>query len=464
MSGEDQAEDRLRELLHDPRWSLPAWRDPEQRIRKAARRQRLRLIGMTAGAAAAAVIAVAIPVGTGALGHLLGPTAPHRTVPTVYVAYDISHGARGTPVVIPISTATNTVGRPIKVGDGPTNNAVGQIAITPGGKTAYVVNFAGTVIPISTATNRAGKPIHVGPRPPSVGPHAGGLDFIAITPDGKTAYVANTAFNTVTPINTATNTAGKPIRVGSAPAWIAITPDGKTAYVANETHNEWTPGTVTPINTATNKAGKPIPVGDRVPDEIAITPDGKTAYVLGVTSSSRHVKNEVTPISTATNTPGKPIQLTTGLGGYGFIAVTPDGTTAYVTTGYPRTVIPISTVTDTPGKPIAINEPNTPAGYEIAITPDGKTAYVVSSGYNYATVTPINTATNTVGRPIKIGSSCQNAHLIGISDPKIVITPDGKTAYLACQDSVIPISTATNTTGKPIPVAPGYPMAIAIMP
>ena len=46
-----------------------------------------------------------------------------------------------------------------------------------------------------------------------------------------------------------------------------ITPDGKTAYVV-----VWgEPGTVTPIATATNTAGTPIQVGDG-PYAIAITP------------------------------------------------------------------------------------------------------------------------------------------------------------------------------------------------
>ena len=40
------------------------------------------------------------------------------------------------------------------------------------------------------------------------------------------------ARGTVTPIATATNTAGTPITVGSDPDAIAITPDGKTAYVS----------------------------------------------------------------------------------------------------------------------------------------------------------------------------------------------------------------------------------------
>jgi YVTN family beta-propeller protein len=70
----------------------------------------------------------------------------------------------------------------------------------------------------------------------------------------------------VTPIRTATNTALKAIKVGSFPFAIAITPDGKTAYVANADS-----GTVTPIRTATRKPGKAIKVGTD-PSAIAITP------------------------------------------------------------------------------------------------------------------------------------------------------------------------------------------------
>ena len=69
---------------------------------------------------------------------------------------------------------------------------------------------------------------------------------------------------TVTPIRTATNTALPPIKVGAIPVAIAITPDGKTAYVASDG------GTVTPIRTATNTALPPIKVG-HLPEIIAIT-------------------------------------------------------------------------------------------------------------------------------------------------------------------------------------------------
>src|SRR5580698_3339310 len=89
-----------------------------------------------------------------------------------------------------------------------------------------------------------------------------------------TAYVVNNGSKTVTPVNTATNVAGKPIKVGSDPDPIAVTPNGKTVYVANQQNS----GTITPVSTATSTAGKPIPVGSD-PVAIAITPNGKTAYV-----------------------------------------------------------------------------------------------------------------------------------------------------------------------------------------
>ena len=68
----------------------------------------------------------------------------------------------------------------------------------------------------------------------------------------------------VTPIATATNTVGTPIKVGCEPLAAAFTPDGRTLYVGGRS------GTVTPIATATGRAGKPIKV--EAPQEILIVP------------------------------------------------------------------------------------------------------------------------------------------------------------------------------------------------
>ena len=61
MQSDDETEDRLRSLLHDPGWSLRPWPDAEARVQRAARRQRLRASGVAAGAGAA-IAAVVVPL------------------------------------------------------------------------------------------------------------------------------------------------------------------------------------------------------------------------------------------------------------------------------------------------------------------------------------------------------------------------------------------------------------------
>ena len=102
---------------------------------------------------------------------------------------------------------------------------------------------------------------------------------MVVTPNGKTLYAADGLIGQVTPIDTATHTAGKPIKTGADPfeVTMAVTPNSKTVYVVNEEPY----GTVTPIDTATNTAGKNIKVGVD-PFAIVIAPDGKTAYVLNL--------------------------------------------------------------------------------------------------------------------------------------------------------------------------------------
>lgn len=64
-------EDRLRELLRDPRWSLAPWPDAHSRVRRAARRQRR----AAAGAGAAAVV-ITVAAASALLAVL--PSSPSR--------------------------------------------------------------------------------------------------------------------------------------------------------------------------------------------------------------------------------------------------------------------------------------------------------------------------------------------------------------------------------------------------
>jgi hypothetical protein len=62
MLDDNSPEGRLRELLLDPGWSLPPWPDAQARIRRAARRQRVRAAGLAACTGAIAAAAVAVPL------------------------------------------------------------------------------------------------------------------------------------------------------------------------------------------------------------------------------------------------------------------------------------------------------------------------------------------------------------------------------------------------------------------
>jgi YVTN family beta-propeller protein len=84
----------------------------------------------------------------------------------------------------------------------------------------------------------------------------------------------------VTPIDLTGNTAGTPITLSDVPFRIAVTPDGKTAYVANEGT-----GSVTPIDVTTNTAGTPITLGGSATG-IAIVPDQAPAAAFTASATS----------------------------------------------------------------------------------------------------------------------------------------------------------------------------------
>jgi YVTN family beta-propeller protein len=133
-------------------------------------------------------------------------------------------------------------------------------------------------------------------------------------------YVANANDGTVSVINTATNTVVATIPVPNGAAAVAVTPDGTRAYVVGA-------GDVSVIDTASNTVvGSPIPVGTFVSGllvGIGITPNGSSVYVTNSDSGT------VSVIATASNTVVATNPAGTNPSG---IAITPDGTHAYVVT------------------------------------------------------------------------------------------------------------------------------------
>jgi YVTN family beta-propeller protein len=86
---------------------------------------------------------------------------------------------------------------------------------------AYVTNFgSNTVSVIDTSTNTVVATVLVGPR--SLG--------VTITPNGAFAYVTNISSNDVSVINTATNTVVATVPVGINPIGVAITPAAPVGF------------------------------------------------------------------------------------------------------------------------------------------------------------------------------------------------------------------------------------------
>lgn len=177
-------------------------------------------------------------------GATLKPIPVGRDPEAIVVTPDgrmayVANKAPGSVTVI--RTRTGTVVKTIPV-PGPQGMTT-VIGITPNGKTVYV-SFGVTVVPIRTADYKVLKPITTGVA----------VTGMVLTPDSRKLYVASWN-GKVLPIGTATNTMGKPIVLQSYSIGVtintALSPNGRTLYAVST-------NTLTLISTATDKAGKPI--------------------------------------------------------------------------------------------------------------------------------------------------------------------------------------------------------------
>ena len=352
---------------------------------------------------------------TGSYSGTAACTAGVASQQLAYVTNFTSTSMPGTVSVI--NTANNTLApppNPITVGNGPIG-----IAITPDGTQAWVADqFSGSVSVIDLATNTVVRSIS------AVGVNPEGI-AIAKVPSGNTlAYVTDfycclngfggnsfvNVINTATwAVNTLPNT---PIAVGVNPEGIAITPDGKRAYVTN-----FGSDTVSVIDTSTNLViativgpngfGGIVPGGFMRPQSVAITPDGKRAYVTGSISDTVSV---IDTISNTLETAGLPILVGSFPTG---VAITPDGNFAYVANLFDNSVSVICT--DPTSARCAYNTvvATITAGIgaspvAVATTPQGAEAYVTNAGSNTVSVictdsTSVSCPFNTVVATVPVG-------------------------------------------------------------
>lgn len=299
------------------------------------------------------------------------------------------------------------------------------------GRVAYFTGSEGSAggyaAPIELASQTPGNEI-----PTGFGSEGGPPD-VAITPDGKTAYVANQNPAEIIPIDVATNTREGGIALGGGEAEeIAITPDGRFAFVI-----EAFPNRVDKVDLSTGTVVATIPLSE-VPGGIAVAPNGNTAYV-----SVQGSPGSVLPIDVATATTGSPIEVGTGPTA---VSVTPDGNAVYVLNSDDATISRIDAGTQTVTATITGTH-----GERLVITPDGSKAYALDS----SELTPVNLTTGVAGAT-KFPSGF-------VRD--IAILPDGSRAYLTANDggSLIPVVVANDEEELPFLAHPA-PNAIAIVP
>jgi DNA-binding beta-propeller fold protein YncE len=331
--------------------------------------------------------------------------------------------------------------------------------------TAYVANYAdGTVTPISTLTNKAGSPFKVG-----AGPTA-----IAISSNGKTAYVAAGKATRVNVIQLANHAITHSIAVTTAPEALALTPNGKDVYVA-ELGTSSTVGTghgqVQEFDTKTNRIVHTVNVGSW-PTSIAIAPNGKTVYV-----ACGYGSFEILGISTATNSvtstiPSSPLDAAPS--NYWLpsrIAITPNGQTAFVseTPNFACDYGPLAVINLTTHQLVATIWASDQWPYGPVISPNGKVVYTAGNQGGVNDFIGFNTATYaTVVGPTALNASNPPWLNLGWHDNSaagIAITPNGATVYvagnIAGRGVVIPVNAANGKTGASITVG-SNPVAIAI--
>jgi uncharacterized repeat protein (TIGR01451 family) len=351
----------------------------------------------------------------------LGASAETLAQPYVYLANNAasnvsaySMGATG--ALAPLSPPL------IGVGSNP-----GKIAITPNQAFAYVTNYAldavgGFAINPATGgwTAVPGSPFATGSGPIGV----------AVSPNGSFLYVTNRNGSSVSAYKIGVNgaltpVAGSPFTAGNVPIGIAVTPNGAFAYVANNSSGNVSGFSINATTGAlTAVPGSPFAAGNG-PVGLAISPNGAFVYVPNTNAATFSVYAVNAGTGALSAAAGSPFQFV-----YAGpeVAITPNGAFAYNVEPFTGTwAFTLNTATGAMAA-VAGSPFGTWTGqlWSLAISPDGTVAYVTrgdSISGNVSAYT-INGGTGSlseiVGSPFAAGP---RPYGVAIANPVVVIAP-----------------------------------------
>jgi YVTN family beta-propeller protein len=285
---------------------------------------------------------------------------------------------------------------------------------------------------------------------------------IAIASSTHRAYVASYDGNSVTVINTSTETVLSSIMVGRGPTGMAVDtiptqlvkgldtnplaergsitpptlPAVPTLFVAN-----YGDGTVSAINTTTNAVTATIPLGGNTPRDLAVDPSSHTVYVAGQVTSATS-QGIVTIVNGAHNTV---ISSITQPGVFSNVAVDSSTHAALVTECCLNKLAILSGVT--------FRDISVPGTRGVAVDSATHTAYVTNADINAGAVSVVNESTNTVIATVPVGSEPYGA-AVDPSTDVIYVTNAG-------DNTVSVIDGATNAVVATVPVGE-LPTGIAV--
>jgi YVTN family beta-propeller protein len=303
------------------------------------------------------------------IGGLSCATSPSAEAPAASARIYVTNQLDNTASVI--DGGTHKIVATVRVGVSPA-----QMAVSPDRKSVYIANTGSdTVSVLNTADNTIARTIALprGSRPIGV----------ALNPNGRYLYTADGGANRVSVIDTRTGRVRAAARVGTQPLSVAVAPDGKTVYSANSGS-----GDVSVIDARTNRVVRAIPTG-RFPSGVAVTPDGASVYVTNELSGVAVIDADNGAVEAGLREPS-PFS----------VAMSPNGDRAYVTSLGPGRVTAIDTATHRVSSTVSVGPPGTDP---FTVRAAGDAVYVANQGAD--TLSVIDPSTLKAKATIATGSS-----------------------------------------------------------
>ncbi len=283
----------------------------------------------------------------------------------------------------------------------------------PGNVSAFDVSAAGSLSLLGSSPFVAGD-----------SPHG-----VAVSPDGKHLYAANTSTNNVSAYDVSADgslaeVTGSPFAAGTAPQGVAVSPDGKHLYVASS--NGVSAYDIAADGTLTEVAGSPFTIATGNLVGVAVAPDGKHLFAAsrgGTITPGNITVFDIAADGTLTNISGLD-NSSVGFHPAG-LATSPDGNHLYAADRDNNDVFAYDIAAD--GTLAEVTGSPFPAGdfpESLATSPDGKHLYVVNRGSNNVSIYDIaadGVLTEVTGSPF----------LTGNQPTGVAASPDSSHLYVA---------------------------------